>query len=601
MSDSQGIVVVTGAAGFVGRHLVRLLAEGGARVRATDRVPEDRAFFRQLGVEYVVADVTDPASLRRVFEGGIDRVFHLGAICNFTVPYDRLRPVNVEGARRVAELSRRAGVRRFVHMSSTAVYGRYPGRPFTEETARAPVDDYGRSKRDGEDEVFAEMRQGLPVTVLRPCTIYGPGCADGAGKVFSRRSSVGAIPGSGRQVLSNVRVEDVAAAAEYLSQRPEAEGHAYNLVGSHPTLEEALTLAAEVFGSPRPRVRVPLSAVEAVARGATLAGRLSGRVPDLEHAAVQYLKDDYIVDGSKLRGAGFVARHPDFAESMRAMGPAAEGRGMRQVVVISGLAQGMGREVARMLARGGDTIAGFDIDEAGLASLREELTGTGDHHLVPLDTTDRAGILRFRDEVLAKYGRVDTVLSNVGIGCFGPFEEVDLGGAMRCLEIGVIGTAAVFQAFVPLMRERRAGKLVAMSSLVGQIPFPFESIYTASKFAVEGLVQSIRYELQPFGIKVALIAPAQVSTTFAAKVHKLPREGSPYRERVARFIRRDEELIKTAPTPRQAAEVICRVVRSADPPLYTQIDAMSTFFLGLNRTLPVWARDLILVNYMDIG
>lgn len=327
MSGSGGIVVVTGAAGFVGRHLVRLLAEGGARVRATDRVPEDRAFFGALGVEYVVADVTDPASLRPVFTGSIDRVFHLGAICNFTVPYERLRPVNVGGARHVAELSRRAGVHRFIHMSSTAVYGRYPGRPFTEETPRAPVDDYGRSKRDGEDEVFAQMREGLPVTVLRPCTIYGPGCADGAGKVFSRRSSVGAIPGSGRQVLSNIRVEDVAAAAEYLSRRPEANGHTYNLVDeSRPTLGEALTLAAEVFGSPRPRVRVPLFVVETVARGATLAGRLLGRIPELEHAAVKYLADDYIVDGSKLRSTGFVARHPDFSESMRAMGFATEGR-----------------------------------------------------------------------------------------------------------------------------------------------------------------------------------------------------------------------------------------------------------------------------------
>ncbi|MCC6557334.1 MAG: SDR family NAD(P)-dependent oxidoreductase [Polyangiaceae bacterium] len=595
MSGSQDIVVVTGAAGFVGRHLVRLLAEGGARVRATDRAPEDRAFFGPLGVEYVAADLTDPASLRRVFEGSLDRVFHLGAICNFTTPYDRLRPVNVEGARRVAALSRRAGVRRFVHMSSTAVYGRYRGRPFTEEAARAPADDYGRSKRDGEDEVFAEMRAGLPVTVLRPCTIYGPGCTDGAGKVFSRRSAIGAIPGSGRQALSTVRVEDVAAAAEHLSRRPEANGQVYNLVdGSPPTLEEALALAAEVFGSPRPRARVPLAAVQAAARGAALAGRLTGRVPDLEPDAVKYLERDYIVDGDKLASAGFVARYPDFAGSMRAMRA-------RQVVVITGLAQGMGREVARALARGGDTIAGFDIDEAGIASLRGELEGTGDHHLICLDTTDRAGILRFRDEVLARYGRVDTVLSNVGVGFFGPFEEIDLGRALRCLEIDVIGTAAVFQAFIPSMRERRAGKLVAMSSLVGQIPFPFESIYTAAKFAVEGLVQSIRYELQPFGVKVALIAPAQVSTTFAAKIHALPPEGSPYRERVARFIRRDGELIKTAPTPQQAAEVICRVVRSADPPLHTQLDAMSTFFLGLNRALPVRLRDLILVRYMDIG
>ncbi len=602
MSASPDIVVVTGAAGFVGRHIVRLLAASGVRVRATDRVPEDRSFFGPLGVEYIVADVTDAATLAPVFDGPIDRVFHLGAICNFTLPYARLRPVNVEGARRVATLSRKSGARRFVHMSSTAVYGRYPGHPFTEETPRAPVDDYGRSKRDGEDEIFAEMSAGLEATLLRPCTIYGPGCTDGAGKVLSRRSSVAAIPGNGRQVLSNIRVEDVAAAAVFLSDRPEASGQIYNLVDdSHPTLELAMTLAAEVFGAPRPRVHLPLAVVEAAARAATMSGRISGRIPELEYDAVKYLSDDYVVDGGKLKSTGFAARHPRFAESMRAMQPdGTEGRVMKQVVVITGLAQGMGREVALSLAREGHTLAGFDIDAAGLASLRTELESTGDHHLVQLDTTDRAGILRFRDEVLAKYGHVDTVLSNVGIGFFGPFEEVDLERALRCLEIDVIGTAAVFQAFIPSMRSRHAGKLVAMSSLVGQIPFPFESIYTASKFAVEGLVQSMRYELEPFGIKVALIAPAQVSTTFAAKIHKLPDEGSPYRERVARFIKRDDELIKTAPTPQQAAEVICRVVRSSDPPLHTQIDAMSTFFLGLNRALPGWLRDVILVNYMDI-
>lgn len=273
---------------------------------------------------------------------------------------------------------------------------------------------------------------------------------------------------------------------------------------------------------------------------------------------------------------------------------------MKQVVVITGLAQGMGREVAKILAREGDSIAGFDVDEAGLATLREELEGTGEHLLVKLDATDRAGIREFRDDVLAKLGHVDTVLSNIGIGFFGPFEEVDLERALRCFEIDVIGTAAVFQAFIPSMRERRAGKLLAMSSLVGQIPFPFESIYSAAKFAVEGLVQSVRLEVQPFGIRVGLIAPAQVSTTFAAKIHVLPKEGSPYRERVKRFIERDDLLIKTAPTPEHAAKVISRVVRSKKPPLHTQIDGKSTFFLALNRVLPVRARDFILESYMDI-
>jgi short-subunit dehydrogenase len=150
------------------------------------------------------------------------------------------------------------------------------------------------------------------------------------------------------------------------------------------------------------------------------------------------------------------------------------------------------------------------------------------------------------------------------------------------------------------MRENRGGKLIAMSSLVGQIPFPFESIYVASKFAVEGLVLSMRYEVEPFGIKVALIQPAQVSTSFAAKIHKLPPEGSPYRERAGRFIRRDEELIKTAPTPPQAAAAVVKVIKSKNPKLHNQIDRKSKVFMSLNRVLPGSIRDAILLRQMDI-
>jgi NAD(P)-dependent dehydrogenase (short-subunit alcohol dehydrogenase family) len=273
-----------------------------------------------------------------------------------------------------------------------------------------------------------------------------------------------------------------------------------------------------------------------------------------------------------------------------------------QVVVITGLAQGMGLEVARQLAIAGDAIAGFDIDEPGVASLRKELDdGGGEHLLTALDITDRKGILAFRDRVLEKFGRVDVVLSNVGVGFFGPFEEVDLEKANRCFEINVTGTAALLQAFVPSMRERRSGRLIVMSSLVGQVPFPFESIYSASKFAVEGLTLSLRYEVQPFGIEVALIQPAQVSTSFAAKIHTLPPEGSPYRERVARFIRRDEELIRGAPDPAMAAAEIVKVIRSPKLRLHNQVDPKSRFFMKLNRVLPRRLRDLVLLRQMDIG
>lgn len=274
---------------------------------------------------------------------------------------------------------------------------------------------------------------------------------------------------------------------------------------------------------------------------------------------------------------------------------------MVQNVVITGVADGMGRHVAQMLAAAGHSVAGFDVDSEGIASLKNELEKIdGNHFLETIDIANRPAITGFRDKVLARFGHVDTVLSNVGIGFFSPFEEANLEKALKCLEINVIGAAAIFQAFLTSMRERRTGKLIAMSSLVGRIPFPFESIYSASKFAITGMVLSLKYEVEPFGIQVALIEPAQVSTTFAAKIHVLPPENSVYRDRVRRFIERDDELIKTAPTPPDAARKIVKVIESKKPPLFNQIDFMSSFFLWLNQFLPRAIRDAILVNHMRI-
>lgn len=322
MTKNGGITLVTGAAGFVGRHLVRRLVEEGARIRASDRAvgAEGRAFFERLGVELVTADLARPEELGPLFDGEVDRVFHLGAICNFSTPFATLQPINVLGARRVAELALRRGVRRFVHVSSTSVYGRYRGAPFTEESPREPQDDYGRSKKAGEDEIFRAVERGLPAVVARPCTVYGPGCNDGAGKAFSRRTSIPAVPGSGRQRLANVRVEDVARALVHLSSTEGGVGQAYNVVDrSRPTLEEALTLAARTFGAPPPRLHLPLGVLSVMARVSAAVAGVRGAVPDLERDAIRYLHDDYVVDGSKLAATGFELLFPEFESSLAQM------------------------------------------------------------------------------------------------------------------------------------------------------------------------------------------------------------------------------------------------------------------------------------------
>jgi len=316
----DGISLVTGAAGFMGSHVVEHLVQNGVRVRATSRPRKDTSFFDRLGIEFVGADLTRPETLPPLFEGPVDRVFHLGAICNFSTPYDKLHPTNVAGVEALSGLALEKGVDCFVHVTSTSVYGKYRGRPFAEDDPREPCNAYGQSKKDGEDVIFKRMKAGLPAVIARPCTVYGPRCNDGAGKVFSRPSSIGAIPGNGRQRLSNIRAEDTAAALLHLSLLDEARGEVYNLAeDTNPALEEALKLAAQTFGTRAPSLHLPLAAVRIGARiGGFFAG-LSGKIPDLEYDATEFLTDDYIVDNTKLKTTGFTMQYPDFTESMRQM------------------------------------------------------------------------------------------------------------------------------------------------------------------------------------------------------------------------------------------------------------------------------------------
>ncbi len=317
----SGISLVTGAAGFMGSHMVEALAARGIRVRATSRPRTDLSFFENLGVEYIPADLTRPETLPPLFAGDIDRVFHLGAICNFSTPYGNLCSTNVHGVDHITRLALEKGVKVFVHVTSTSVYGYYKGKPFAENHARTPMDDYGKSKRDGEDIVFGRMKQGLPAIIVRPCTVYGPRCNDGAGKVFSRPTSITAVPGRGGQKLSNIRAEDVAEAAIYLSELDSAMGGVYNLSDdSNPTLKHALTLAALTFDTAVPKLHLPLSVVKFAARLDGWAAKRKGKIPDIEYDAVNYLYNDYVVDNRKLKQTGFQLKYPDFEASMQQMG-----------------------------------------------------------------------------------------------------------------------------------------------------------------------------------------------------------------------------------------------------------------------------------------
>lgn len=308
--------LVTGATGFIGSHLVKLLADKGVPVAATDIKPSAEI---PSSVTFVQADIRDQNSVEPLLQN-VDRIFHVAGICNFTTPHQKLAEVNIHGVDLITKLSIKHKIRSYVHLSSSSVYGLYQGNPFSEDSDCKPAESYGRSKLAGEAIVKSRIQEGLQAVILRPCTVYGPGCNDGAGKVFSRPSDIAGIPGSGRQKLANVRVEDVASAAEFLSQKENAIGQIFNVADdSQPELAQALNLAASVFQSNIKQIHVPLAVLKVLAQAQGIIAKLQKKIPDLEYEAIKYLYSDYIVNNAKLKSFGYELLYPEFSKSMQQM------------------------------------------------------------------------------------------------------------------------------------------------------------------------------------------------------------------------------------------------------------------------------------------
>lgn len=173
-------------------------------------------------------------------------------------------------------------------------------------------------------------------------------------------------------------------------------------------------------------------------------------------------------------------------------------------VLITGASRGIGRATAlRLAASGWDVLAGVRREEDG-SSLASEST-----RITPvlLDITNADHIAR----VAAEVTQLDALVNNAGFALLGPVEGVPLDALRQQLEVNFFGHVAVTQALLPRLRESR-GRIVFTSSLSGRIATPLTGAYNASKFALEGAADALRMELKPWGIKVALVEPAQIAT-----------------------------------------------------------------------------------------
>lgn len=267
------------------------------------------------------------------------------------------------------------------------------------------------------------------------------------------------------------------------------------------------------------------------------------------------------------------------------------------VVLITGASSGIGKACAEHLARRGYRVFG--------TSRRAPFPPTpplsGQPVMLQMDVTRDESVQQAVDFIVRETGRLDVVVNNAGFGLAGAVEDTPIEAAKSQLETNFFGVLRVCRAALPVMRAQGEGLIINISSLGGVIALPFQALYSASKFAVEGLTEALRLEVRPFGIRVTLIEPGDMCTEFQAHRVRVAAPGSAYEryaERTLQIMERDE---RTGGHPEAVAVLLERILRSPSPaPRYRVGPAFQRLAAVLKGILPDRLFEWALAKYYRI-
>lgn len=243
----------------------------------------------------------------------------------------------------------------------------------------------------------------------------------------------------------------------------------------------------------------------------------------------------------------------------------------KRVCVVTGSSSGIGYETALIFARNDfKTYATMrDIQKS------ESLNSVAEKEplsikIVQLDVTNDNSINTAIKTIYDESGKIDVLVNNAGYGSVGAFEDIPMEEIKSLYETNFYGLIRVTKAVLPIMRKQRSGKIINISSGAGRFGFPTGSIYVSSKFAIEGLSESLAYEVDPFGIKVILIEPGVIKTNFfnASIITKKSLDpNSPYFKMFKDMDSEFSKMIEHASTPDLVAQTVFEAATSSNPKL----------------------------------
>jgi nucleoside-diphosphate-sugar epimerase len=298
---------VTGATGFLGRHLVRELRGAGIEVRGLCRDPGAGADLAQQGVALVRGDLLEPATLAAGFEPAPDVVFHTAADTSAWTPGNpRQTRINVEGTRALVALAERTGAA-FVHTSSISAFSHLVHDTLTEDTPQRGGEswiNYERTKYEAEQIVRGAGLRGLRTIVCYPAHIFGPGDTHNWSRLI-RLIDTGKLPGAppGSGAFADVRE---VARAELAAFQGGRYGERYLLGGEHARFLDLIHRIGRLLRKRTPENATPAFLLKAYAHASDLASRVTRRAPEITPEAAAYTCHDLRVDSSKaIRELGY--------------------------------------------------------------------------------------------------------------------------------------------------------------------------------------------------------------------------------------------------------------------------------------------------------
>jgi NADP-dependent 3-hydroxy acid dehydrogenase YdfG len=255
---------------------------------------------------------------------------------------------------------------------------------------------------------------------------------------------------------------------------------------------------------------------------------------------------------------------------------------MSKVVLITGATSGTGELSAKFLADNGYTVYAGSRDE-------NVKVGSGNLKYIYIDVTKTQSIKDAIASIIKNEGKIDVLVNNAGYGLLATLEEGTDEEIFNQFDVNVFGLIKTTREVLPYMREAKSGVIINISSFLGKMGLPLLSHYNASKYAVEGIVDSLRFETLPFGIRVHSIQSGLFGTNFVKKGlvanAQTTSQNSPYKDLVSHFVPIVAKAINEGPNPQPIADAIKLIIEDENAPISVPVGAEAVAFVPLRKEL----------------